>query len=54
MCLQDRIAVKGITTSFEEAVAEVERLNLLNGNKGCIYFWTPTRGIGAFKKDEKQ
>lgn len=37
------IAVKAIVWSVEEAEREVARLNKLNAEKGCRYFWRTTR-----------
>jgi hypothetical protein len=37
------ITVKKIVREYETAKAEVERLNKLNSDKGCIYFWQVTR-----------
>ena len=39
------VTVKGILTSQEAAVAETARLNALNREKGCIYFWQQTRPL---------
>ncbi len=39
----NRITVKEIVTTEEEARHEVERLNGLNQEKGCVYFWQVTR-----------
>ena len=41
--LGHRITVKRILRDQSEAEAEVERLNELNGAKGCRYFWQCTR-----------
>ena len=38
-----RITVKEIVFSQELAEQEVKRLMLLNAEKGCLYFATPTR-----------
>lgn len=40
---EDKIMVKEIVFSEEEAEAEVTRLRALNGAKGCRYFWQYTR-----------
>jgi len=37
------ITVKEIVRSIEIASSEVARLNVLNADKGCWYFWTTTR-----------
>ena len=37
------INVKEILPSQEDAEVEVERLNILNGDKGVHYFWQATR-----------
>ena len=39
----NRIIVKEIVMSEQEARLEVERLNELNKGKGCVYFWQVTR-----------
>jgi len=39
------VTVKEIVTTKESAEAEVERLNKLNGEKGCRYFWQQTRFV---------
>ena len=36
------VRVKEIVASAEEARREVDRLNALNGNKGCVYYWQAT------------
>jgi hypothetical protein len=40
---RERISVTKIVTDLETAESEVDRLQQLNGDKGCEYFWTPTR-----------
>lgn len=37
------VTVKKIVFDIEYAEQEVKRLNNLNGDKGCIYFWQTTR-----------
>jgi hypothetical protein len=37
------ITVKEVLPTWDEAEREVERLNLLNANKGCIYFVSHVR-----------
>src|SRR5215468_6547674 len=39
---QDRVTVKEILWSLDDAKAEVDRLNALNSVKGCHYFWQTT------------
>ena len=39
----NRITVKEIIWTQDEAVAEVERLNKLNSDKNAVYFWRATR-----------
>ena len=39
------VTVKEIVTTREAAEAEVERLNKLNAEKGCRYFWQQTRFV---------
>lgn len=41
--LQNRITVTKIVLSLEEAEQETQRLNELNGPKGCVYYWQSTR-----------
>ena len=52
VALENRITVKEIVWSLEEAEAEVARLNELNGSKGCRYFWQTTRLIGTAEPAE--
>ena len=40
---EHRITVKEIVYDLEFAKAEVERLNHLNADKSCKYFWQTTR-----------
>jgi hypothetical protein len=37
------VTVKKIVASVETAKKEVDRLNELNGDKGCHYYWQHTR-----------
>jgi hypothetical protein len=37
------VTVKEVLLSQERAEVEVERLNKLNSEKGCRYFWQYTR-----------
>ncbi|MDQ3707848.1 MAG: hypothetical protein M3387_00800 [Actinomycetota bacterium] len=37
------ITVVEVLPTKDQALAEVQRLNALNADKGCEYFWTPTR-----------
>jgi hypothetical protein len=39
----DRITVKEVVWTVEDAEWEVARLNAVNADKHCHYFWTPTR-----------
>ena len=39
------VTVKEIVATGEAAEAEVERLNNLNAEKGCRYFWQQTRFV---------
>jgi hypothetical protein len=41
--VQGRVTVKGIVSDLEFAKREVDRLNHLNEEKGCYYWWTPAR-----------
>ena len=41
--LQDKIRVKAIVSTPEKAESEVKRLNTINADKGCTYFWQLTR-----------
>jgi hypothetical protein len=40
---EDRYTVKRVMWSEDEAVAEVARLNEVNADKNCRYFWQYTR-----------
>jgi hypothetical protein len=40
---EDRYTVKRVMWSEDEAVAEVARLNEVNADKNCPYFWQYTR-----------
>jgi hypothetical protein len=40
---RNRIAVKRVVWDQATAESEVERLNRLNADKGCEYFWQVTR-----------
>jgi hypothetical protein len=40
---EDAVTVKEVVPTLEEAAAEVQRLNLLNSDKNCRYFWLATR-----------
>jgi hypothetical protein len=42
-CLEHRVSVKEVVRSLQIAEREVTRLNELNRNKGCRYFWQSTR-----------
>ena len=50
------IAVKEIAHSLDLAQAEVERLNRINADKQCTYFWQATRlyppGMSASTREE--
>jgi len=41
--IEMRVTVKLLVWSLDYARREVERLNRLNGHKGCHYFWQTTR-----------
>jgi hypothetical protein len=41
--IESKITIKKIVFDIEYAKHEVERLNKLNGEKGCKYFWQLTR-----------
>jgi hypothetical protein len=41
--MKSRIAIKQIVWTLEEAEEQVVRLNALNAEKGCEYFWQTTR-----------
>jgi hypothetical protein len=49
--LRNRIYVTRVVADLETAEAEVVRLQQLNGDKGCEYFWTPTRMHGSWRKE---
>ncbi len=40
---EDRFAVKRVVWSEDEAAAEIARLNEVNADKNCRYFWQYTR-----------
>lgn len=40
---RNRITVKRVVWDQATAEAEMTRLNGLNRDKGCLYFWQPTR-----------
>jgi hypothetical protein len=40
---EDRITVKSVVRTLEVAISEVERLNRVNADKSCLYFWQYTR-----------
>jgi hypothetical protein len=42
---EDRVTVKEVVWSINDAQNEVDRLNHVNADKGCLYFWTPTRVV---------
>ena len=44
------VTVKEVLLSQERAVAVVERLNKLNSEKGCRYFWQYTRLVSDDEK----
>ena len=39
----DAISIKEVLPTMEQAIHEVERLNELNSDKACHYFWCTTR-----------
>lgn len=43
--IENKITVKAVVRSLEEAKAEVARLNTLNESKAAKYFWQTTRLI---------
>jgi hypothetical protein len=43
--IENKITVKAVVRSIEDAKAEVARLNTLNESKGAKYFWQTTRLI---------
>ena len=50
----DRVTVKEVVSSEELARREVQRLNQLNADKGCIYFATHTRVFPPGRSSESQ
>jgi hypothetical protein len=40
---ENKVTIKEILWSDEDARREVERLNQINAGKGCCYFWQVTR-----------
>jgi hypothetical protein len=43
--IENKIAVKEIVFDIKLAEEEVRRLNQLNSDKGCKYFWQTTRFV---------
>jgi len=43
--IENKITVKEVVRSLQEAEAEVARLNTLNESRGAKYFWQTTRLI---------
>lgn len=41
--IENAITVVAVVPTKEEALEEVERLNVLNAGKRCRYFWTPAK-----------
>lgn len=41
------VTVKAVLETQAQAESEVARLNELNGEKGCMYFWQTTRFLGS-------
>jgi hypothetical protein len=41
--IENRITVKEVVHEQRAAILEVDRLNRLNGHRGCVYFWQTTR-----------
>lgn len=52
VAMENRVTVKQIVWSESEARAEVDRLNRLNAQKGCRYFWQTTRVSSAREEGE--
>ena len=56
VALENRVSVKEVVWSEEEARAEVDRLNGLNSDKDVHYFWQATRlvkgGRGSVDQDD--
>ena len=50
--IEDGITVKEVVPTLEEAIREVERLNSLNADKGCKYFWQTTRFFPHGRRSE--
>jgi len=51
--LENKIAIKEIVPTQEIAESEVKRLNQLNKDKRCIYFWQTTRIVGVGPEQKK-
>jgi hypothetical protein len=45
---ENDFTVKEILPTLDAAKEEVDRLNKLNRDKGCRYFWQATRLVGFF------
>jgi hypothetical protein len=50
----NRIKVKEIVRTEQEAQKEVDRLTLINGGKGCLYFAQSTRLVGFAETAKNQ
>jgi hypothetical protein len=46
---RNTVTVKAVVETQERAESEVTRLNQLNAEKGCLYFWQTTRFLGTAK-----
>jgi hypothetical protein len=44
--IENRITVTKVIYERSVADSEVKRLNAVNGEKGCVYFWQATRVEG--------
>lgn len=51
--IRHRITIKGLVYFREQAEREVERLNLLNGKLGCVYWWSWARVLRLSKQEDE-
>jgi hypothetical protein len=47
VAIENRVTVTSVVADEKTARSEVERLNALNGPKGCRYFWQSTKLLAS-------
>jgi len=52
--IKTKVTVKQVVSSQEIAEREVERLTLLNVEKGCRYFWQATRFVELSEESDSE